>query len=159
MTEFDERKEADTEEPPPRIIELPYFALAISDTAEDGWHVAALVRESDKLEFYARSITVLWPFTVARPMKSNRQSDYIVRPEDRSPAGTSPSRKLVVNWNWDPLDNETQQLRFYVKRNGPKWIFPRCRLWVRIGIKEEQWTRQRYVVRVRSNVVDWRGGG
>lgn len=139
--------------------DLPIFALVVSEAATDGWHVAVLVREKDDCDFYLRSVAVRWPFVIARPTPSNRQNEVIVRREDLSPAGSSPARKLVVNWAWEPVDDAAEQLRFLVKR---AWRLPlrgRLPLRVRLGLTEQPPPRRRFILRARSNVVDWRGEG
>jgi hypothetical protein len=139
--------------------DLPQFALVVSEAAAGQWHVAALVRERNDRDFYLRSVAVPWPFIIARPAPSNRQNELVFRPEDLSPAGSSPARKLVVNWDWSPVDDATEQLHFFVKR---RWRLPfgaRCRLRLRLGLTEQPPPRRRFVLRAYSNVVDWQGAG
>jgi hypothetical protein len=136
--------------------ELPQFALVVSAAATGRWHLAALVREKDDRDFYLRSVAVRWPFTIARPAPSNRQNEIVFRPQDLSPAGTSPARKLVVNWVWTPADDGTERLHFFVKR---AWRLPlprRSRLRLRLGLKEQAPPRRRFILHVRSNLADWR---
>lgn len=140
--------------PPP---EFPEFAMAISDTAMNGWHVGVVVREKSNIDYYVRAIVVRPPFVIARPVRSNRQSDIVPRKEELSPAQTGPARKLVVNWAWEPIDEETSQLRFFAKRKAGLWPFGNAkRLKVRLTVKEVQPPRRRYVVGVKSNQVAWK---
>ncbi len=160
MAEDVERAEQqDAYQSPGQALEVPRFALVVSEVADGDWHVAALVKELAKLDFYVRSLSVPWPFVIARPAKSNRQNDHIIPPELCSPAGTSPTRKLIVNWAWEGIDGEAEQLRFYVKRRGSAWFWPNRSLPVRIAMKEQPPPRRRFVVRVRGNRLDWRGAG
>jgi hypothetical protein len=146
----------DVEEGARPPLELPQFALAVAAAAEGQWRIAALVKETSRPDFYVRSIRVPWPFIIARPARSNRQNDVFVRPEDLSPAGTSPTRKLVVNWAWEPIDETAEQLRFFVKRGGPGWLWPVRPLRLRIGLKEQPPPRRQFSLRVRGNRLDWR---
>jgi hypothetical protein len=82
------------------LLEVPSFALIVSDVATDGWHMAAVIGESANPDYYVRAVTVRWPFLIARPARSNRISDKPVAPDRLSPTGSTPSRRLVVNWGW-----------------------------------------------------------
>jgi hypothetical protein len=144
---------AEPSRPPP---EFPRFAMVISDTAVNGWHIGVVVRERANIDYYVRALIVRPPFVIARPTRSNRQSDIIPRKDELSPAGTGPARKLVVNWAWEPVDNETSQLRFYAKRKGVLWFGKSQRLRARLTVKEVQPPRRRIVVRLKSNLVAWK---
>lgn len=153
----DEWEEIDEPEAPLRSPpEVPEFAMVLSDTAVNGWHVGAVIRERANVDYYVRALVVRAPFVIARPVRSNRQSDAIRRKEELSPANTGPARKLVVNWAWEPLDAETSQLRFYAKRTFGLILRKNQRLTVRLTVKEVQPPRRRFVVRVKSNPVAWK---
>jgi hypothetical protein len=139
--------------PPP---EFPEFAMIISDTAVNGWHVGAVIRERANIDYYVRALVVRPPFFIARPVRSNRQSDRTSRKDELSPANTGPSRKLVVNWAWEPVDDETSQLRFYARRRSWLWFGKAQRLKVRLTVKEVQPPRRRFVVGLKSNRVVWK---
>jgi len=138
--------------PPP---EFPKFALVASEAAVNGWHVAVMVRERANIDYYVRAVVVRWPFVIARPTRSNRQSNIRTATSKLSPASTSPAHKLVVNWAWEPVDDETSQLRFYVRRRNWLWLRRSRRLRVRLTVKEVQPPRRRVVVRLKSNPVAW----
>ena len=149
--EFDEPDEPSRAPP-----EFPQFAMVISETAVNGWHMGALVRERANIDFYVRALVVRWPFVIARPIRSNRQSDITPDKDTLSPASTGPAHKLVVNWAWEPVDGETSQLRFYAKRKGGWWTGGAQRLKIRMTVKQVQPPRRRVVVRVKSNRVAWK---
>src|SRR5581483_721435 len=97
--DFGEEPEA----PQPELreaAEVPEFALVVSANSSNGWHVAAVVSTGTGPAFYVRAITVRWPFSVARPTPSNRVSSKRIDPVSLSPTGSTPARKLVVNWGW-----------------------------------------------------------
>lgn len=91
------------------LPKVPEFAVVVSDMTSDGWHMAAVLGESSNPDFYVRAVTVRWPFLIARPARSNRTTEKAVDPDALSPTGTTPARKLVVNWGWrkveDPCHN------------------------------------------------------
>lgn len=134
--------------------ELPEFTVIVAESAIDGWHMAAVVGEAGNPEFYLRAFTVSWPFVIARPVPSNRASDKPARPEERSPTGSMPARKLVVNWGWEKVEGNISQLRFYVKRAAPA-LFSAGRVTVRLTLKESALPRRRIVLKPRSNSVIW----
>ena len=137
--------------------ELPQFALVVSEAATNRWHVAALIREKDDRDFFLRSVAVPWPFVIARPAPSNRQNEVVFRREALSPSGSSPTRKLVVNWAWTAAEDGTEQLHFFVRRS---WRLPwrkQSRLRLRLGLTEQAPPRRRFILYARSNVVDWGG--
>lgn len=136
--------------------DIPEFALVVAETEVDGWHMAAVLADSTSPAFYVRAITVRWPFEVARPVPSNRKSDRPINPERLSPSGSTPSRKLVVNWGWEQAEETVVQLRFFVKHGGLRWLRRSGRLSVRLTLKESAWPRRRIVVPVKSNPVDWK---
>jgi hypothetical protein len=154
--DYENEDEWEVVEAPKALAPPPDFALAVSGLARDGWHMAALVREAGNIDFYVRAVTVRWPFVIARPMRSNRASPTPVRPDQLSPASTSPASKLVVNWPWERIDDEAAKLRFYVKRLGPVWFSRTRTLNVRLTLKEVPPPRRRMVVQVSSNRVDWK---
>lgn len=136
--------------------DLPQFSLTVSAAATGNWHSAVLVREADHRAYYVRSLRVSWPFLIARPAPSTRQNTVQFRPDQLSPARTSPSHKLLVNWAWQPDANGTQQLRFYVRHRDPRWLFPRRSFALRVRLKEQAAPQRRYAVTVISNLIDWR---
>jgi hypothetical protein len=135
------------------LLELPRFAVFVSDVATDGWHMAALLGESSNPDFYTRALGVRWPFLIARPTPSTRSTDRPTDPEQLSPAGTTPARKLVVNWRWVTAEGSVSQLRFYVRRRA-RIPFP-GRLRIRVTLKQLPWPRRRIVVAVKSNRITW----
>ncbi|HTW69945.1 MAG TPA: hypothetical protein VME47_08680 [Acetobacteraceae bacterium] len=138
--------------PLPRV---PDFAVIVAETESNGWHMAAVVTDATGPDFYLRAITVRWPFVVARPVPSIRASDKPVDPSLRSPTGSTPTRKLVVNWGWAKLEEPFSQLRFYIKR-APVWWLPSTRsVTIRLTLKESGYPRRRIVVPVKTNVIDW----
>jgi hypothetical protein len=137
------------------LTPLPEFALIASAAATDGWHMAAVVGESGDPAFYVRAVTVRWPFLIARPAPSNRISDKPVDRERLSPTGTTPARKLVVNWPWITVEERVAQLRFYVKRTAPALFRKSVAVTVRLTLKESAWPRRRIVVPLHSNSISW----
>jgi len=139
-----------------RLPDVPEFAVIVAAAATNGWHMAAIVTDTPGPDFYLRAITVRWPFFVARPIPSTRISDRPVKSKLRSPTGSNPARKLVVNWGWSKLEESFSQLRFYVKRT-PTMLLPSStgRLKVRLTLKESGIPRRRIVVPVKSNAVTW----
>ena len=114
------------------------------------------MREHTNIDYYVRAVVIRWPFVIARPAKSNRQSDIIQSEDALSPTSTSPARKLVVNWGWEPIDDGTSQLRFYAKRTHWLWPNGAMRLRVRLTVKEVQPPRRRFVIPLKSNPVVWK---
>ena len=137
---------------------LPHFTLVVSPESTGGWHAAAIVRKAASPAFFLRSISAPWPFVVARPKPSTRQSGFIFRPDELSPVRSSPMQKLAVNWGWEQAAHDTEQLRFYVRRRGILWPWPKRRLPVRLGLKHHLAPQRRVVVQVRSDLIDWRHG-
>lgn len=137
------------------LPEVPEFAVIVSDTATDGWHVAMVVGESSNPDYYVRAITVQWPFLIARPARSNRSTDKPIKRDSLSPTGTTPARKLVVNWPWTTVEGNVSQLRFLVKRAAPISIRASRSVKVRLTLKESVWPRRRIVVKMKSNPVIW----
>jgi hypothetical protein len=117
--------------------------------------MAAVIGESANPDFYVRAITVRWPFLIARPVPSNRATDKPVDPDTLSPTGTTPARKLVVNWGWRTVEGSVSQLRFYVKRSVPRLFGAAGRVNVRVTLKELAWPRRRIVMKLKSNRVRW----
>ena len=152
LEDLDETEELDEGEPP---AELPEFAVIVSDVSDDGWHMAAVIGESSNPDYYVRAVTVRWPFLIARPARSNRSSNKPIDPDSLSPTGTTPSRKLVVNWGWIATEGSVAQLRFYVKRPVPITLRSSGRVKVRLTLKESAWPRRRTVVKMKSNRVIW----
>lgn len=138
------------------LPEIPGFAVIVSDVSNNGWHMAALIGDSANPDFYVRAVAVRWPFLIARPSHSNRTSDKPVRSHALSPTGTTPSRKLVVNWHWVAVEDSVSQLRFYVKRSVP--VLFRAPTAVKIGLtlKESAWPGRRIVVQAKSNRIIWK---
>lgn len=137
------------------LPEVPDFAVIVSDVANDGWHMAAVIGESANPDFYVRAVTVRWPFLIARPTRSGRASDKPVNLDLLSPMGTTPARKLVVNWGWRKAEGSVSQLRFYVKRTTPMLFRAASPVKVRLTLKESAWPRRRIVVKMQSNSVTW----
>lgn len=137
---------------------VPHFTLVISPESIGGWHAAAIVRKAASPAFFLRSISTPWPFVVARPKPSTRQSGLTFRPDELSPVRSSPMQKLAVNWAWEQADNDTEQLRFYVRRRGMLWLWPKRRLAVRLGLKHHLAPDRRVAVQLRSELIDWRPG-
>lgn len=137
-------------------LRVPSFSLVVSAESTGGWRSAAVVRDVASPAYYLRSISVSWPFIIARPRPSTRQRERRFRPDQLSPARTSPVRKLVVNWGWQPVDGATEQLRFYVRRLGPMWLWPNRRLSVRLRVKQQAPPQRRYLLEVSSEPIDWR---
>lgn len=152
--DFEDVDEAGENEPRPPA-EVPDFAVIVSAHATGGWHMAAVVGEDANPEFYVRALAVRWPFLIARPAPSNRISDKPVDPARRSPAGTTPSRKLVVNWGWETVEESVAQLRFYVKRTAPRVFRGPGVVKIRLTLKESAWPRRRIVIPAKSNVITW----
>ena len=137
------------------LPEVPEYAVIVATAATRGWHMAAVVTDSIGPDFYLRAITVRWPFVVARPAPSSRISDKWLDPERLSPTGSTPARKLIVNWGWGKLEASFSQLRFYVKRTPTRWTKGTVRLTVRLTLKESGWPNRRIVVPVKSNIIAW----
>ncbi len=152
LEQSDEAGTVDESQPLP---EVPEFAVIVSDTASDGWHVAAVIGDSANPDFYVRAVTVRWPFLIARPVRSNRTADTPVNPDTLSPTGTSPARKLVVNWPWMTVEGTVSQLRFLVKRTAPLLFRAYGPAKIRLTLKETAWPRRRIVVKMISNPVTW----
>jgi len=134
---------------------LPQFAVIVAAAATNGWHMAAIVTGTPGPDFYLRAITVRWPFFVARPMPSTRIRATPVKAMLRSPTGSTPSRKLVVNWGWSKLEESFSQLRFYVKRTPTSLLPGSGRLRLRLTLKESSMPQRRLVLWVKSNAVTW----
>lgn len=137
------------------LPEVPEFAVIVSDTSNDGWHVAMVIGESSNPDYYVRAVTVRWPFLIARPARSNRSTDKPIEPDSLSPTGTTPARKLIVNWPWATVEGNVAQLRFLVKRATPIWFRSSGAVKVRLTLKESAWPRRRIVVKMKSNPVIW----
>jgi hypothetical protein len=135
---------------------VPAFALVVSESATDGWHVAALVREHQHFDYYARAIAVRWPLVIARPAKSLGQSHKWQDESTFSPAATLPARKLVVNWGWDQIDDDAAHLRFYVKRTRALLSRGRRPFSLRVTLRQISPSPRRIVVTVTSNPINWR---
>ena len=103
-------------------------------------------------DFYLRAITVRWPFLIARPAPSNRISDKRLDPERLSPTGTTPARKLIVNWGWGKLEGSVSQLRFLCEAHADAVDQGHRAVTVRLTLKESGWPRRRIVVKVKSNI-------
>lgn len=136
----------------------PRFSLSVSRSNTGGWHSAILVREAAMPEFFVRSLAVPRPFVIARPVRSNRQRGTAFKPQELSPAHTSPSRRLVVNWGWERRDDGTDQLRIYVKCKGRMLFWRRRKLAMKLRLKEQAPPHRRIVLLVSSEPVEWRGG-
>jgi hypothetical protein len=134
---------------------LPEFTVIVSDVSDDGWHIAAVVGESSNPDFYVRAVTVRWPFRIARPARSNRASEKPVAPHSLSPTGTTPARRLVVNWRWVPVEGSVSQLRFYVRRDAPIRFRDFCPVKIQLTLKETAWPRRRIAVKMKSNPITW----
>ncbi|HUN39752.1 MAG TPA: hypothetical protein VMU81_05640 [Acetobacteraceae bacterium] len=137
------------------LPKVPDFAVIVAATENNGWHMAAVVTEATDPDFYLRAITVRWPFVIARPVPSTRLSDKRVNPSLRSPTGSTPTRKVVVNWGWAKLEESFSQLRFYVKRARVWWLPSSSGVTIRLTLKESGYPRRRIVVPVKTNVIDW----
>lgn len=135
---------------------IPNFALVISEEVSGGWRSGAIIRDALSPAFYLRSISVPWSFVLARPWPSTRQSPIAFRRDQMSPARTSPARKLVVNWGWQPRDETTEQLTFFVRYQGPLWFWPTRKLAVRLGLKQQTPPRWRHTLSLMSEPIDWR---
>lgn len=156
--EFEYVLEPEPRAPRPQAA-VPDFALVVAASGTDGWHMAAVIGQAANPDFYVRALTVRWPFLIARPAPSTRTSDRRVDRAQRSPTGTTPAKKLVVNWAWETVEDPVSQLRFYVKRAAPR-LFPASGgVTVRLTLKESGWPRRRIVVRVKSNHVTWNAPG
>jgi hypothetical protein len=153
--EEDDLEVPDDAEPLDEGTLLPEFAVIVSDVSDDGWHVAAVVGESSNPDFHVRAVTVQWPFLVARPARSNRASNRPIDPDRLSPAGTTPARRLVVNWRWVAVEGSVSQLRFYVRRNAPIRFRDFCAVKVQLTLKESAWPGRRIVLKMRSNRIAW----
>ncbi len=137
------------------LPEVPEFAVIVSDTSNDGWHVALVIGESANPDYYVRAVTVRWPFLIARPARSNRSTDVPIETSSLSPTGTTPARKLIVNWPWTTVEGSVSQLRFLVKRTLFLPFRAGGRVTVRLTLKESVWPRRRIVVKTTSNRVIW----
>jgi hypothetical protein len=137
------------------LPDIPEFAVIVSDVSKNGWHMAALIGESTNPDFYVRAVAVRWPFLIARPSHSNRSSDKPVSSHTLSPTGTTPSRRLVVNWHWVAVEDSVSQLRFYVKRTAPALFRAPAAITVSLTLKESAWPGRRIVVRAKSNRITW----
>lgn len=137
------------------FLEVPKFAVIVSDVSDDGWHVAAVIGESANPDYHVRAVTVRWPFLIARPWRSTRASDNPVNPGSLSPTGTTPARRLVVNWGWRTVEGPVSQLRFYVKRTMPAAFRAVSPVNVRLTLKESASPGRRIVVKMKSNRITW----
>lgn len=153
--DLEDEVEIDAGEEVRLLPEVPQFAVIVSTVATNGWHMAAVVGDSSNPDFYARALAVRWPFVIARPAPSNRISDRPVSREQLSPTGTTPARRVVVNWRWETAEGDVSQLRFYVKRAAPWWFLATGRAKVRVTLKELAWPRRRIVAKLRSNSIIW----
>lgn len=138
------------------LPEIPRFALIVSEVSTDGWHMAAVIGESANPDFYVRAITVRWPFLIARPARSNRTTDKPVAPGLHSPTGSTPARRLVVNWGWVRAEESVSQLRFYVKRTARRLFRASGAVKIRVTLKELAWPQRRIVVAMKSNRITWK---
>ena len=138
------------------LPKVPELAVIVAESEIHGWHMAAVVSDHTGPDFYLRAITVRWPFMVARPVPSTRTSDKPVNSSLLSPTGSTPARKLVVNWGWTKLEEPFAQLRFYIKRSRIWWLPPRTgQVTIRVTLKESGYPRRRIVVPVKTNIIDW----
>ncbi|HUB45991.1 MAG TPA: hypothetical protein VMB73_13475 [Acetobacteraceae bacterium] len=137
------------------LPKVPDFAAIVAETAVNGWHMAAVVTDATGPDFYVRAITVRWPFMVARPVPSTRLSHKPVKPSLRSPTGSTPARKCIVNWGWAKLEESFSQLRFYIKRERVWWLPGTGPATIRLTLKESGYPRRRIVVPIKTNVIDW----
>jgi hypothetical protein len=153
--EEEEQEEGEVYDDGQFLPEVPQFAVIVSNVSINGWHMAAVVGESSNPDFFVRALTVRWPYLVARPARSNKATDKPVNPASMSPTGTTPARKLVVNWGWRKVDDSVSQLRFFVRRKAPIAFRSTSRLTVRLTLKESSWPRRRIVVKMKSNTVTW----
>jgi hypothetical protein len=153
--ELEEPDETEAGDDSQLLPEVPEFAVIVSEISTDGWHVAMVIGESSNPDYYVRAVTVRWPFLIARPARSNRSNDMLVDLDSLSPTGTTPARKLVVNWPWTAVEGSVSQLRFLVKRTKPMLFPGASRVTVRVTLKESAWPRRRIVVRIKSNRVTW----
>jgi hypothetical protein len=153
--ELEDENEAEAGDESQLLPEVPEFAVIVSDISTDGWHVAMVIGDSSNPDYYVRAVTVWRPFMIARPARSNRSTDKQVEPDSLSPTGTTPARKLVVNWPWRTVEGSVSQLRFLVKRTA--WIpfLTAGRVTVRLTLKESVPPRRRIVVKMKSNRVTW----
>ncbi|MGA3397753.1 MAG: hypothetical protein ABSC95_00930 [Acetobacteraceae bacterium] len=153
--DLEDTDETETLDDGPLLPEVPEFAVIVSDVSIDGWHMAAVIGESANPDFYVRAVTVRWPFLIARPAHSSRSTGKPVDPDSLSPTGTTPARKLVVNWGWRTVEGSVSQLRFFVRRTAPLLFRATGPVRVRLTLKELAWPRRRIVVKVTSNRVTW----
>jgi hypothetical protein len=153
--ELEDQDQSETGDDGQLLPEVPEFAVIVSDISNDGWHVAMVVGESANPDYYVRAVTVRWPFLIARPARSNRSNDKPIEPDSLSPTGTTPARKLVVNWPWTMVEDNVSQLRFLVKRAAPISFRASRPVKVRLTLKESVWPRRRVVVKMKSNPVIW----
>jgi len=138
-----------------RLPEVPRFAVVVSDAATDGWHMAAVIGESANPDFYVRTVAVRWPFRIARLQSSNRSTDKPAMPDSLSPTGSTPARRLVVNWDWVPAEGSVSQLRFYVKRTARSLSGAPRSVKVRLTLKAWTKPQRRIVVAMTSNRITW----
>jgi hypothetical protein len=153
--ELEDQDETEVDDAGQPLPEVPEFAVIVSDISNDGWHVAMVIGESSNPDYYVRAVTVRWPFLIARPARSNRSTDKPIEPDSLSPTGTTPARKLVVNWPWTAVEGNVAQLRFLVKRVVPISFRASGPVKVRLTLKESVWPRRRIVVKMKSNSVIW----
>lgn len=138
-------------------LRLPRYFLAVSNEDDGGWRSAAIIRDAASPHFFLRSVTVYWPFVVARPRPSSRQNEVIVPPERLSPARTTPAQKLVVNWDWQPRDGgAAEELNFFVRCRGPLLFWPKRRLALHLGLKQQAPPNRRYPLKLVTPPIDWR---
>lgn len=135
---------------------VPQYTLVVSDEISGGWRRGAVIRDSVSPHFYVRSLSVYWPFILARPRPSLRQKAVIVPPDKLSPARTTPSTKLVVNWDWQPRGDATEELSFYVRCRGPLLFWPKRRLALHLGLKQLAPPHRRYPLKLVMQSIDWR---
>jgi hypothetical protein len=153
--ELEDQDETEAGDDSELLPEVPEFAVIVSDISTDGWHLAMVIGESSNPDYYVRAVTVRWPFLIARPARSSRTTDLPVDPDSLSPTGTTPARKLVINWPWTTVEGSVSQLRFLVKRTA-SMLFPGTgRVTVRVTLKESAWPRRRIVARIKSNRILW----
>lgn len=134
----------------------PNYALLVSEELSAGWHSAVIVRDAASPYFFVRSIAASWPFVLARPRPSTRQSEVAYPREQMSPMRTTPSQKLVVNWNWEVIEGTIEHLAFFVRCRGPYFFRPKRKLIVRLGLKEQVPPQRRYSLRLVGAPIDWR---
>jgi hypothetical protein len=92
---------------------------------------------------------------VAVPDRSAGAQQPSLRKTGGPPTGTTPARRLVVNWRWVPVEGSVSQLRFYVRRDAPIRFRDFCPLKIQLTLKETAWPRRRIAVKMKSNPITW----